>query len=92
MRSNDDVGGGRVLGIVVERLGADLIAVAEHEPRPLWHERDRHVEQQIALAERIVSAWLPVEAVVLVFGHAKRSTPVECAKLCDEPDGTSYCA
>jgi hypothetical protein len=92
VRSDHDLGGGRILGVIVERLGSHLVAGTEHEPRPLRHECDRHVEQEIALAEGITGVGLPVEAVVLVFRHAKRSTPVERFKLCDESDGPSYCA
>jgi hypothetical protein len=58
----------------------------------LRHERDRNVGQEIALAEGIVGVGLPVEAVVVLFGHAKSSTPVEHFKLCNEPDGASYFA
>jgi len=73
--------------------GISLISIStEHEPRTLRHQRDRHVEQEIALPDGIVGVGLPVEAVILVFGYAKRSTPVERFKLCDESDGPSYCA
>ena len=35
------------------------------------HQCDRHVEQQVALAKVVAVGGLPVEVVVVVFGHRR---------------------
>jgi hypothetical protein len=62
---------GRVLGVVVERLRLDGVAITKDEPWPLRHERDRDVEEQIALTQIVAGRWFPVEAVVVLLAHVK---------------------
>jgi hypothetical protein len=70
----------RVVRVIRVRLSHHLVGGAEHESGLLRHQRDRDVEEQVALPQVVLRCGLPIEPVVLVFGHSKDSAPCESFK------------